>query len=71
MGSLLSDKREPDSLHGRIAVGFLIVQDLAVVIARMAMSALRSDAGGGAIGLGVAASLLARLAAAAGRSHRG
>ena len=27
---LLSDKRELDSLHGRIAVGFLIVQDLAV-----------------------------------------
>ncbi|MCK7502597.1 MAG: cation:proton antiporter [Comamonadaceae bacterium] len=33
---LLSDKRELDSLHGRIAVGFLIVQDLAVVIAMMA-----------------------------------
>ena len=30
---LLSDKRELDSLHGRIAVGFLIVQDLAVVVA--------------------------------------
>ena len=28
---LLSDKRELDSLHGRIAVGFLIVQDIAVV----------------------------------------
>src|SRR4030067_391519 len=38
---LLSDKREPDSLHGRIAVGFLIVQDIAVVLAMMAMSALR------------------------------
>lgn len=38
---LLSDKRELDSLHGRIAVGFLIVQDLAVVLAMMAMSALR------------------------------
>jgi Kef-type K+ transport system membrane component KefB len=32
---LLSDKRELDSLHGRIAVGFLIVQDIAVVIAMM------------------------------------
>ena len=46
---LLSDKRELDSLHGRIAVGFLIVQDLAVVIAMMAMSTLRgtgqTDAG--------------------------
>ncbi|GAB3189624.1 cation:proton antiporter [Hydrogenophaga aquatica] len=39
---LLSDKRELDSLHGRIAVGFLIVQDLAVVLAMMAMSALRT-----------------------------
>ena len=38
---LLSDKRELDSLHGRIAVGFLIVQDLAVVVAMMAMSAMR------------------------------
>jgi len=48
---LLSDKRELDSLHGRIAVGFLIVQDLAVVIAMMVMSALRgtgaADSGGG------------------------
>jgi len=32
------DKRELDSLHGRIAVGFLIVQDLAVVVAMMVMS---------------------------------
>ena len=40
---LLSDKRELDSLHGRIAVGFLIVQDLAVVIAMMTMSALRGS----------------------------
>ena len=39
---LLSDKREIDSLHGRIAVGFLIVQDLAVVIAMMVMSTLKS-----------------------------
>lgn len=34
---LLSDKREIDSLHGRIAMGFLIVQDIAVVIAMMAL----------------------------------
>ena len=40
IGKLLSDKRELDSLHGRIAVGFLIVQDIAVVLAMMAMSAL-------------------------------
>lgn len=37
---LLSDKREIDSLHGRIAVGFLIVQDLVVVLVMIAISAL-------------------------------
>lgn len=37
---LLSDKREVDSLHGRIAVGFLIVQDLVVVLAMMVLSGL-------------------------------
>lgn len=37
---LLSDKRELDSLHGRIAIGFLIVQDLAVVVAMMVMSVI-------------------------------
>lgn len=37
---LLSDKKEVDSLHGRIAVGFLIVQDLVVVLSMMALSAL-------------------------------
>jgi predicted Kef-type K+ transport protein len=30
---LLSDKKEIDSLHGQIALGFLIVQDLVVVLA--------------------------------------
>lgn len=40
---LLSDKRELEALHGRIAVGFLIVQDLAVVLAMMVMSSLRND----------------------------
>lgn len=39
---LLTDKREIDALHGRIAVGFLIVQDLAVVLAMMTMSAMRN-----------------------------
>jgi len=38
---LLSDKRELDSLHGRIAIGFLIVQDMAVVLAMMVMSVVR------------------------------
>lgn len=63
---LLSDKRELDSLHGRIAVGFLIVQDIAVVLAMMTMSALRGDGvGGDADMLTVAVSLLARVGGAA------
>ena len=45
---LLSDKREVDSLHGRIAVGFLIVQDLVVVLAMMVLSALGVGAQAGA-----------------------
>lgn len=57
---LLSDKREIDSLHGRIAVGFLIVQDLAVVIAMMVMSTMRSDGGEGSL-LALAGSLSLRL----------
>ena len=63
---LLSDKRELDSLHGRIAVGFLIVQDIAVVLAMMAMSALRDPraAGVGSV-LGVLQSLGLRLGVAA------
>lgn len=36
---LLSDKREIDSLHGRIAVGFLIVQDIVVVLVMIGLSA--------------------------------
>ena len=60
---LLSDKRELDALHGRIAVGFLIVQDVAVVLAMMAMSTLRG-AGEAAI-VEVVASLALRLGAAA------
>lgn len=63
---LLSDKRELDSLHGRIAVGFLIVQDIAVVLAMMAMSALRDpvDTGAGSLE-GVLLSLGLRLMGAA------
>jgi Kef-type K+ transport system membrane component KefB len=37
---LLSDKREVDTLHGRIALGFLIVQDLVVVLAMIGLNAL-------------------------------
>ena len=60
---LLSDKREIDSLHGRIAVGFLVVQDLAVIVAMMVMSAFRADGGGSAAA--VLASLAARVAGVA------
>ena len=43
---LLSDKKEIDSLHGRIALGFLIVQDLVVVLAMIVLSALGVGAEG-------------------------
>jgi Kef-type K+ transport system membrane component KefB len=42
---LLSDKREIDSLHGRIAVGFLIVQDIVVVLAMIGISAIGAGEG--------------------------
>jgi Kef-type K+ transport system membrane component KefB len=37
---LLSDKREIDSLHGQVALGFLIVQDLVVVFAMIALATI-------------------------------
>ncbi|MBX3502207.1 MAG: cation:proton antiporter [Alphaproteobacteria bacterium] len=37
---LLSDKRELETLHGRIALGFLIVQDIVVVIAMVVLSTI-------------------------------
>jgi len=43
---LLSDKREIDSLHGQIALGFLIVQDLVVVLAMIVLSAIGVGAPG-------------------------
>ena len=64
---LLSDKRELDQLHGRIAVGFLIVQDLLVIVAMILIVALGTSSersvaaqiaitfGGGALFLGVVA----------------
>lgn len=44
---LLSDKREIDSLHGQIALGFLIVQDLVVVLAMIVLSAVGIGSGEG------------------------
>ena len=58
---LLSDKREIDSLHGRIAVGFLIVQDIAVVIAMMVVGSWTT---GSALWLTIA-TIIAKLAVAA------
>ncbi|NEX45686.1 cation:proton antiporter [Pseudotabrizicola algicola] len=64
---LLSDKREIDSLHGQIALGFLIVQDLVVVLAMILLSAIgigAADAGhGGASVTGVLAAGVGMVAA--------
>ncbi|AXQ96263.1 cation:proton antiporter (plasmid) [Cereibacter azotoformans] len=67
---LLSDKREIDALHGQVALGFLIVQDLVVVLAMIVLSAIGIGApageghGGGAV-LSVLASGVALVAAVA------
>ena len=58
---LLSDKRELDQLHGRIAVGFLIVQDIVVVLVMIALTAFGQDTGG-SLGTGIAVVLLKGLA---------
>ncbi len=50
---LLSDKREVDSLHGRIAVGFLIVQDIMVIIAMISLNAISGAEVSGTIGSNV------------------
>ncbi|MBN1276169.1 MAG: cation:proton antiporter [Deltaproteobacteria bacterium] len=42
---LLSDKKEIDSLHGQIALGFLIVQDIAAILALVALTTLGSTVG--------------------------
>jgi len=44
---LLSDRRELDDLHGRLALGILIVQDLVVVVAIAITSSADSDGAGG------------------------
>ncbi len=40
---LLSDKKEIDSLHGQIAVGFLIVQDIAAILALVLLTTFGSQ----------------------------
>lgn len=42
---LLSDKRELDQLHGRIALGFLIVQDIVVVVVMIVLATVGSGSG--------------------------
>ncbi len=42
---LLSDKKEIDALHGQIAIGFLIVQDIVVVLIMIVLSAVGRGTG--------------------------
>ena len=56
---LLSDKHEIEALHGKIALGFLIVQDIFVVLAMVALSAIGVGAGGEASNAGDIAWLIA------------
>ena len=50
---LLSDKREIDALHGRIALGVLIVQDIAVVLVMIGLSAFGGEAQHASLGQAV------------------
>ena len=40
---MLSDKKEIDSLHGQIAIGFLIVQDIVVILVMIVLSAMGTE----------------------------
>lgn len=68
---LLADRREIDSLHGRLAVGILIVQDLVVIVALIALSAIRQGtdglAGPGVIDFALRGTVLVAALAALGR----
>jgi Kef-type K+ transport system membrane component KefB len=58
---LLADKRELNHLHGRVAVGFLIVQDLIVVAAMIVVTAIGDvDLGAGRSALPQALGVVAR-----------
>jgi Kef-type K+ transport system membrane component KefB len=56
---LLTDKRELDSLHGRVALGFLIVQDIVVVLAMVVLSTIGMGEAADGEGLSVTGSLTA------------
>ncbi len=58
---LLSDKKEIDALHGQISIGFLIVQDIVVILVMIVISAL-SRKGEGALWVSVWQTLLAGVA---------
>lgn len=56
---LLSDKGEIDALHGRVALGFLIVQDIVVVLVMIVLSSLDIGRGSdGSLVLGLAVMVL-------------
>ncbi|TQO20256.1 transporter (CPA2 family) [Rhodoglobus vestalii] len=55
---LLSDKGELDELHGRIALGFLIVQDIVVILVMIALSSFGGERDG-SLGEQIAGVLLA------------
>lgn len=63
---LLSDKREIDTLHGRIAVGFLIVQDIVVVLVMIGLSAYGTAGSSDALGRTLLLLLLKGVAILAG-----
>ncbi|MBB4002269.1 cation:proton antiporter [Aurantimonas endophytica] len=60
---LLGDKRELETLHGRIALGFLIVQDIVVVVAMVVLSTVGIGAAGEQSGLVSLATVLFSLVA--------
>ena len=63
---LLSDKQEIGALHGKIALGFLIVQDIFVVLAMVTLSAIGVGMGEDAGGIGDVAQVFAGGAAMVG-----
>ena len=58
---LLSDKRELETLHGKIALGFLIVQDIVVVLAMVVLSTVGIGAAEEGNGLARLGTVLASL----------
>ncbi len=67
---LLTDKRELEDLHGRIALGFLIVQDIVVVLAMIVITATgdaSDDLSSEILGVGVRGIVLIALVVGVGR----